>query len=253
MVTYNFHHPPLHMQSLLQATAAEHCARAEGKAQYCFKRCFFSAVWRRKIARPSKIKAPTAGHRAESPSLGDQQWPVGSGCLLCSYLVTSFLKKHSLPSWCEKDATSMMTELAALTFSSKAVRVGSSCSLEKQGVTGYSMSKKGCGRAQGAAAHRPPQTPEGVCPGDSVLFLQLSSVWKRQGKHHPKSHHHPTGALGGNWALDITGNPGHVSSLQYTHDQQFKGWGSRIPGQQLLKNSSCTQNTYHCNFCSESE
>ncbi|RLW09955.1 hypothetical protein DV515_00002391 [Chloebia gouldiae] len=34
-------------------------------------------------------------------------------------------------SWCEKDATSMMTELAALTFSSKAVRVGSSCSLEK--------------------------------------------------------------------------------------------------------------------------
>lgn len=54
----------------------------------------------------------------------------------------------------------MQTELAALTFSSKAVRVGSSCSLEKQGVTGYSMGKKGCGGAQGAAAHRPPQTPE---------------------------------------------------------------------------------------------
>lgn len=59
----------------------------------------------------------------------------------------------------------MMTELAALTFSSKAVQVGSSCSLEKQGVTGYSIGKKGCGVARGAAAQGPPQTPEswGLC------------------------------------------------------------------------------------------
>lgn len=162
MVTYNFHHLPLHMQSPLWATAAEPCAKPEGKAQHCFRRCFFNAMWRRKVAWPSKIKALTAEHHAESPPLGEQQWPVGAGCLLCSYLLTCFLKNHSLPSWCEKDSTSMMTELAALTFSSKAVRVGSSCSLEKQGVTGYSTGKKGCGGAQGAAAHRPPQTPK-IC------------------------------------------------------------------------------------------
>jgi len=90
----------------------------------------------------------------------------------------------------------MTTELAALTFSSKAVRVGSSCSLEKQGVTGYSVGKKGCGGPQSAAARGPPWATEEIQLGGLMPFLQLSPRKKMQRKHQPKPHH-PTGAAGG--------------------------------------------------------
>lgn len=178
MVTYNFHHFPLHMQSPLRAKAAEHCAKAQGKAQYCFKKCFFSAKWRRKVVWLSTIKAPTAGHHAEFPPLGEQQWPVGAGCLLCSYLLTCFLKTipspagvirmpHPWQSWQLSPSPPRRCGLAA------PARWKSKGSL----VTPWTG---------GAAAQGPPQTPEGVCPGDFVLFLQLSPVGKKQGKQHPK-------------------------------------------------------------------
>lgn len=160
-----------------------------------------------------------------------------SGCSLPALLLLArFLKTHPLPSWCEKDATSMMTELAALTFSSKAVRVGSSCSLEKQGVTVTPWARKGVGE------HRMLQLTDHLrhLRGYVLGTLCPSYSCPQYERGRGSTIQNPTTqqeALGVKELLDVTGKPGHVSPLQYTHDQQFKGWGSRISGQQLLKTS----------------
>lgn len=168
----------------------------------------------------SKIKAPTARHCAEFPPLHKQQWPVGTGCLLCSCLHILLLKNHPLPSQCDKGPIPMMTKLATLTFSSKAVRVGSSCSLEKQGVTSYSMGKKGCRGLQGVEAWGTPQAPEEIQLVHFMPLLQLSSMRLTQKKHQPNLHH-TTGAAGGNQVLDIAVNCGHKAPLEHTYDQQL--------------------------------
>lgn len=143
-----------------------------------------------------------------------------TGCLLCSCLHILLLKNCPLPSQCGKGLVTMMTKLATLTFSSKAVRVGSSCSLEKQGVTSYFMGKEGCRGLQGVEAWGTPQAPEEIQLVHFMPFLQLSSMRLTQKKHQPNLHH-ATGAAVGNQVLDIAENCGYKAPLQYTYDQQL--------------------------------
>lgn len=153
----------------------------------------------------------------------------------CFALTAAFVSSETIPSPAAVIRTQHPCHQSRqLTFSSKAVRVGSSCSLESKGVTDYSMGEKGV-------------EERGVLQlGDHLGHLRRHSLgapspslmWEWQRKHQPKPHQ----------ALYTAGNPGHKAPLWKTHGQQQEG-AAWLSGQQLCLCAPPAHSTFYQSDC----